>query len=37
MYHLKMEKQMNNTWSMRTPMPIELLIGNKNSLQLPQP
>jgi hypothetical protein len=37
MYHLKMEKLMNNTWSARTPTPAELLIGNKNSLQLLQP
>jgi hypothetical protein len=28
---------MNNAWSMRTPMPTELLIGNKSSLQLPWP
>jgi hypothetical protein len=32
-----MEKQMNNAWSARTPTPTELLVGNKNSLQLLQP
>jgi hypothetical protein len=37
MYHLKMEKQTNNAWSARTPTPAELLVGNKNSLQLLQP
>jgi hypothetical protein len=36
MYHVKMEKQMNNARSARTPKLPELLIGNKNSLQLPQ-
>jgi hypothetical protein len=28
---------MNNVWSARMPMPTELLIGNKSSLQLPRP
>jgi hypothetical protein len=37
MYHLKTEKQMNNTRSARTPTLPELLASNKNSLQLPQP
>jgi hypothetical protein len=37
MYHLRMEKQMNNAWSARAPTPPELLVGNKNSLQLPHP
>jgi hypothetical protein len=32
-----MEKQADNAWSERTPTLAELLIGNKNSLQLPQP
>jgi hypothetical protein len=36
MYHLKMEKQANNAWSAGTPTPPELLVSNKNSLQLPQ-
>jgi hypothetical protein len=36
MYHLKMEKQMNNTWSARMPTPAEPLVFNKNSMQLPQ-
>jgi hypothetical protein len=35
MYQLKMEKQMNNARSARTPTPPELVVGNKNSLQLP--
>jgi hypothetical protein len=34
MYHLKREKQTNNEWSARTPALTELLVGNKNSLQL---
>jgi hypothetical protein len=37
MYHLKMEKQMNNASTARTPTPPEPLASNKNSLQLPQP
>jgi hypothetical protein len=37
MYHLKMEKQMHNTRSEKTPTPTGLLVGNKNSLQLLQP
>jgi hypothetical protein len=37
MYHLKMEKQMHNARSARTPTPTGLLVGNKNSLQLLQP
>jgi hypothetical protein len=36
MYHLKMERQMNNTWSTRTPMMPELFVGNKYSLLLSQ-
>jgi hypothetical protein len=36
MYHLKMENQMNNARSVRTPTPPELFVGNKNSLQLSQ-
>jgi hypothetical protein len=32
-----MEKQTNNAWSVRTPTPAELLVSNKNSLQLLQP
>jgi hypothetical protein len=36
MYHPKMERQMNNTHNTRMPMPIELLVGNNNSLRLPQ-
>jgi hypothetical protein len=36
MYHLKTEKRMNNARSARTPTPLELLVGNKNSLQLSQ-
>jgi hypothetical protein len=35
MYHLKTEKQMNNARSARMPTPLELFVGNKNSLQLP--
>jgi hypothetical protein len=34
MYHLKMEKQMNNARSARMPTPPELFVGNKNSLLL---
>jgi hypothetical protein len=34
MYHLKMEKRMNNTRSARMPMPLELFVGHKNSLLL---
>jgi hypothetical protein len=34
MYHLKMEKQMNNARSARTLTSPELLAGNKNSLLL---
>jgi hypothetical protein len=36
MYHLKMERQMNNARSARMPMLSELFIGNKNSLLLSQ-
>jgi hypothetical protein len=36
MYHLKTEKQINNARSARTSTLLELLIGNKNSLQLLQ-
>jgi hypothetical protein len=36
MYHPKMERQMNNTHSARMPTPTGLLVGNKNSMQLPQ-
>jgi hypothetical protein len=36
MYHLKMEKHMNNAKSARMPKPLEVLVGNKNSLQPPQ-
>jgi hypothetical protein len=36
MYHLKMERRMNNARSARMPMPPELLVGNKNSLLLSQ-
>jgi hypothetical protein len=35
MHHLKTEKQMNNTRSVKTPTPPELSINNK-SLMLPQ-
>jgi hypothetical protein len=31
-----MERQMNNVHNARMPTPTELLVGNKNSLQLPQ-
>jgi hypothetical protein len=34
MCHLKMEKQTNDAWSARMPTLPELLVGNKNSLQL---
>jgi hypothetical protein len=36
MYHLKMERQMNNAGNARTPMLPELFIGNKSSLFLSQ-
>jgi hypothetical protein len=36
MYHHKMEKHMNNVHNARTPTPTELLVGNKNSLELTQ-
>jgi hypothetical protein len=36
MYHLKMEKQMDNARSARMPTPTELFVGKKNSLQLSQ-
>jgi hypothetical protein len=36
MYHLKTERQMNNARSERTPMLLEVFIGNKNSLLLSQ-
>jgi hypothetical protein len=36
MYHLKMEKQMSNAKSVRTPMLLELSDDNKRSLLLPQ-
>jgi hypothetical protein len=36
MYHLKMERQMNNARSARTPTLPELFVGNKNSLLLSQ-
>jgi hypothetical protein len=36
MYHLKMERQMNNARSARTPMLPELFVGNKNLLLLSQ-
>jgi hypothetical protein len=36
MYHLKMERQMNNARSARTPMLPELSVSNKNSLLLSQ-
>jgi hypothetical protein len=36
MYHLKMEKQMNNARSERMPMPPELFVSNKNSPLLSQ-
>jgi hypothetical protein len=36
MYHLKMERQMNNARNTRTPMLLELFVGNKNSLLLSQ-
>jgi hypothetical protein len=32
-----MEKRTNNAWSARTPKLPELLVDNKNSLQLLQP
>jgi hypothetical protein len=35
-YRPRTERQMNNTWRARTPMPRELLVDNKNSRQLPQ-
>jgi hypothetical protein len=34
MYHLKTEKQMNKARRARTPTPLVLFIGNKNSLLL---
>jgi hypothetical protein len=36
MYHLRMEKQMNNARSARMPMPPELFVSNKSSLLLSQ-
>jgi hypothetical protein len=36
MYHHKMEKQMSNVKSVRTPMLPELFDDNKRSLLLPQ-
>jgi hypothetical protein len=36
MYHPKMEIQISNEHNARMPMPIELLDGNKNLLQLPR-
>jgi hypothetical protein len=36
MYHLKMERQMNNARSARTPTLPELFVGNKNLLLLSQ-
>jgi hypothetical protein len=36
MYHLKMEKQMNNAKRVRTPMLPEPSSDNKSSLLLPQ-
>jgi hypothetical protein len=36
MYHLKIERHMNNAKSARTSMPPELSVGNKNSLLLSQ-
>jgi hypothetical protein len=36
MYHLKMERQMNNTKSARTPTPLELFDDNKSLLLLSQ-
>jgi hypothetical protein len=36
MYHLEMERQMNNTRSARTPTLPKLFVGNKNSLLLSQ-
>jgi hypothetical protein len=36
MYHRKMEKQMNNVKSVRTPLQPELFDDNKSSLLLPQ-
>jgi hypothetical protein len=36
MYHHKMEKQMNNVKSVKTPMLPELFDDNKSSLLLPQ-
>jgi hypothetical protein len=36
MYHLKMEKQMNNTRSARTPTLPELFVGNRSMLLLSQ-
>jgi hypothetical protein len=36
MYHLKMERQMNNAKSARTPMLPELSVGNNNPLLLSQ-
>jgi hypothetical protein len=36
MYHLKMERRMNNTRSVRTPTLPELFVSNKHSLLLSQ-
>jgi hypothetical protein len=30
MYHLKMERQTNNVWNVKTPMPPELHISSRS-------